>query len=142
MFEDLYPIALECEIGPLQFWDMTYGEVLDSITAYKKREKNKLRERAMMDYKLAEMIACNIAPMLVEGAKVPALVEAYEFLFEEEKIIHDEMVAEREMEIWKQKMICFADNHNRKWGDDDDVRGTESNNISTDTGLTDRNEQS
>jgi hypothetical protein len=99
---------------------MTYGEVIDTIQAFTKNNLNILKEKALMDYKLAELIAANVAPMLSsEGVKVPSMLEAYEFLFPEEKKKQDEINAEREMEIWKQRMINFAEHHNemRKRGE-------------------------
>lgn len=96
---------------------MTYGEVIDTTTAYAKKKENRLKEKAIMDYKLADLIAANVGAMFNKDAKVPMLVEVYEFLFQEEKKIQDEIKAKNDMEIWKQRMLAFSENHNRKWGE-------------------------
>lgn len=96
---------------------MTYGEIIDTLKAYTKNKENVLKERAIMDYKLADLIATNVAKLIDNNASAPSLVEAYEFLFPEEKKIKDEIKAKNEMEIWKQRMIGFAENHNRKRGE-------------------------
>jgi len=96
---------------------MTYGEIIDVVKAYSRNIQNALKERAIMDYKLADLIATNIASSFNKECKSPSLVEAYEFLFQKEKKEQDKVKAKNEMEIWKQKMMGFADNNNRKWGE-------------------------
>lgn len=96
---------------------MTYGEIIDTIKAYTKDKQNKIKERAIMDYKLADLIATNVARLIDKDANIPTLVEAYEFLFPKEKELHDKIKAENEMKIWKQRMLDYAETHNRKWGE-------------------------
>lgn len=96
---------------------MTYGEVIDNMRAYSNKRISDLKEKASMDYKLANLIAANVAGILSNDAKIPTLPEAYEFLFKEEKKTQDQIKIQTEMEIWKQRMIGFTENHNRKWGE-------------------------
>ena len=96
---------------------MTYGEVIDTTRAYSKKKENRLKEKAIMDYKLADLIATNVGALLSKDAKIPSLIETYEFLFQEEKKEQEEIKVKAEMEIWKQKMLTFSENHNRKWGE-------------------------
>lgn len=96
---------------------MTYGEIIDTLKAYSKNKETVLKERALMDYKLADLIAINVARLINEDAKAPSLVEAYEFLFGEEKKLQDKIKADNEIQIWKQRMIGYAESHNRKWGE-------------------------
>lgn len=110
-------VALQSGTSALDFWDMTYGEVADTIKAHAKEKEIKLKEQAIMNYKLADLIATNVGAMLSKDAKAPTLIEAYEFLFKEEKEYYAEISAKNEMEAWKQRMIAFAENHNRKWGE-------------------------
>lgn len=71
-----------------------------------------------MDYTLADLIATNVARLIDKDVQVPTVTKAYEFLFEEEeKKKQEEVKANNEMEIWKQRMIGFARNHNRKRGE-------------------------
>ena len=97
---------------------MTYGEIIDTLKSYSKNKQNQLRERALMDYRLADLIAMNVAKIIDKDSKIPTLVEVYDFLFPEEKKLQDEIRAKNEMEIWKQRMVGYAENHNRKWGED------------------------
>lgn len=96
---------------------MTYGEIIDTLKAAIKKRENVQKEKAIMDYKLAGLIASNVSTLLSKDAYIPSLVEAYEFLFQVEKKIQDEIKAEREMKIWKQRMLDYAETHNRKWGE-------------------------
>lgn len=108
---------MECEISVFDFWEMTYGEVVDTVKAFTNRKQSTLKERAIMDYKLADMIAVCVSKLLSNEVQVPALHEAYEFLFKEESKKQAEIMAKNDMEIWKQRMINFAEYHNRKWGE-------------------------
>ncbi len=110
-------MALEWDIPVLDFWTMTYGEVVDTLNASSKRYQNRLREKALMDYKLADLIAANVALMFKKDAQIPTLFDAYPALFEKEKQLQDEKREEAEMEIWKERMKGFAQEHNRKWGE-------------------------
>lgn len=96
---------------------MTYGEVIDTIKAYTNTNQNSLKERAIMDYRLADLISSCIGKLFSEDTRIPSLTDAYEFLFQKEKKIQDEIRAKIEMEIWKQRMINYAEIHNRKWGE-------------------------
>jgi hypothetical protein len=102
-----------------EFWDMTYGEIVDTLLAYERNMKNTLKERAIMDYKLADLIATNVSRIIDKDAIIPSLAQAYEFLFPEEKHMQDEIKAQKDMEIWKQRMKNFAEYHNRKRGENE-----------------------
>lgn len=96
---------------------MTYGEIIDTIKAFNNVNQNRLKERAIMDYRLADLISSCIGRLFSEDAKTPSLTDAYEFLFQKEKKLQDEIKVKNEMEVWKQRMINFTKNHNRKWGE-------------------------
>lgn len=64
-----------------EFWDLTYGDIMETIEAYQKAkqaEATMMRDmRAMMDYRLANLIAIGFH----EPKKFPqTLSEAYPFL--------------------------------------------------------------
>lgn len=113
-------MAIECNISVFEFWSMTYGEVIDSIRAFNRKHINELKEKSLFDYTLAGLIGKHIEVRFCnnEDAVLPSLVQAYDFLYPEEKKVQDELKAKAEMEIWKQKMIRFAENHNRKRGEE------------------------
>ncbi len=67
-----------------------------------------------MDYKLADLITTFVARIIDKDVQTPSLVEAYEFLFEDEKKRQDDIKAKNEMEIWKQRMINYAKDYNER----------------------------
>lgn len=108
----MIPIALECEVSVFSFWNMTLGEILVTIKAYSKRKERELKDRAYMDYKLAECIGRNIACLLSSDAEPVAFVDIYKELYEEENQAIEKKKNENKIEIQKQKMIDFANFHN------------------------------
>lgn len=96
---------------------MTYGEIIDNMKAYSNIKLSALKEKASMDYKLANLIAVNVSCILSNDEKTPTLQEAYEFLFQEGNKNQAELKAKNDMELWKQRMINFAEHHNRKRGE-------------------------
>lgn len=92
---------------------MTYGEILDSIKGYRKREENKLKERALMDFKLAQCISRNVSSLVSEENTPADFFEVYKDLFKEENKIREEQIKRNELEIQKQRMLDFANFHNK-----------------------------
>lgn len=92
---------------------MTYGEILDSINAYRKREENKLKERALMDFKLAQCISQNVSCLANEENTPADFFEIYKELFKEENKERERQLALNELEINKQRMIDFVNFHNK-----------------------------
>lgn len=108
-------MALECEISIFSFWEMTLEEIVQSIEAYGNRRKNILRERALMDYKLAQGIGLNVANLFDDENNVPEFVEFYAELFEEKNKKIQEQKRLNELEINKQRMKEFANFHNKRF---------------------------
>src|SRR5574344_1553390 len=93
---------------------MTYGEIIDSIKAYNNRKQAELKDRALMDYVLAQNIGINVAHVLNTENKIVGITEVYPFLFKEEnKKIQEEKI-KAEVEINKQRMIDYANYINSK----------------------------
>ena len=93
---------------------MTYGEIVDTIKAYNNRKQAELKDRALMDYVLAQNIGINVAHVLNTENKVVGIAEVYPFLFKEEnKKIQEEKI-KAEVEINKQRMIDYANYINSK----------------------------
>lgn len=114
MFKDLFEVAMECEIGFSDFWDMTLGEILILITAYKRKRERELKERALMDYKLAQAIALNINLILSKDAKEVPFTEIYKELFEDECRKSEERLKEEQAKLQKERMLEFAKWHNSR----------------------------
>lgn len=96
---------------------MTYGEVLDTISAYVKKEKQRQKEVASNIYTLASLIKLGIGSLLGKDVQYPSINELYPGMFDEEIKKTQEQKAEQELIIWKQRMLDFAQYHNRKWGE-------------------------
>ena len=102
------PIALQCDISVFSFWEMTLGEIIKTIEAYKKKEKYVLKNKATMDFCLAKAIGGNIASLLSEENKPAEFMNIYDWLFEEENKEIQKKKIENELIINKQRMKDFA----------------------------------
>lgn len=96
---------------------MTYGEIIDTLNANSRKNQNSLKEKAVMDYRLADLIATHVSRAFDKNVQIPSLYDAYPVLFAREKILQDKEREKAEMEMWKQRMLGFAEAHNRKWGE-------------------------
>lgn len=65
-------------VGPIEFWNLTIGEIAETIKAYLERRRENMRERATMDYRLAETIAYALT------GHMKSFYDTYSDLFEEE----------------------------------------------------------
>lgn len=86
---------------PADFWESTIAEVRDRLESYGRRETARIRERAAMDYRLAELIADACF------GKMPRPHEAYPGIFEPPDEIQD-------WRIMKERLSRYAAAHNRK----------------------------
>lgn len=94
---------------------MTLGEITKIIEAYEKRTKNRLKEKALMDYKLSQCIAANVANVLDKENRIPEFFEFYKEIFEEENNELEKKKKNNELEMQKQRMKDFANFHNKKF---------------------------
>lgn len=107
----MLPDALVCGIKIDEFWELTYGEISLYITAYQKRREMELKERAIMDYKLGDLIGISAGRLMDSKCKYPQIEEVYPNFFEE-------VVKEKPKQDWeKQKEILmnYANAHNQKF---------------------------
>ena len=112
---DLKDISLQCGISIFDFWEMTFGEVVDCINAYNNKKNNDLKEQAIMDYIQAQTIVNGIASMLSKENKQKTITEMYSFIFEEENKEQEEEKIKAQLEINKQGMINYI-NYLKKRG--------------------------
>ena len=78
----LYPIGLEAGLDAMRFWDMTYFEIKEHIKAYAKRNKESMREKAILSYNHAHLIAQLVGISFSGEGKVPQLHDIYPSLFD------------------------------------------------------------
>lgn len=99
-------MALECEIMPSDFWDMTIREVLDVIKAYNSRIKNEMQFKAMVSYSQTVLIVNGIKSMFSKDRyNMPQLHELYPNLFDappKKEVQQDE-------NVMKARLLAYAE---------------------------------
>lgn len=65
---------------------MTLGEVLRYIEAYESKEKQRMREKAYFDYRLADLIGVSIGRYYAKSFSYPEIFEVYPAFYTEEEI--------------------------------------------------------
>jgi hypothetical protein len=85
---------------------MTLAEVIRAVEAKQKVEKLELKQKAIYDYKLANLIAIGFAN------KLPDIWDMYPTLFNSEEEIQKR--EQQQAELFAQRFINFAESHNRK----------------------------
>ena len=96
---------------------MTYGEALDAVNAFIKKEQKRQKEQASSTYSLATLIKLGVASLFDKEAKYPSINELYPGVFERETKEANKIQEEKQMIAWKQNMLDFAKRHNKKWGE-------------------------
>lgn len=71
----MYPLAVEAGIDSERYWEMSIREVIVQAEANRKRHTNALKERAVMDHKLSELMAFAVN----EPNKMPSVDRMYGF---------------------------------------------------------------
>ncbi len=89
---------------------MTLREVIRAVEAKQKVEKLELKQKAIFDYKLANLISIGFAN------KLPDIWDMYPTLFntEEEKQKREQ----KQAELSVLRFINFAESHNKKYSED------------------------
>ena len=119
IINELYPIALDCCINTDAFWNSSFGDIIDEIDSYRRREKYKQKQQAIHAHNLAQQIIEGIN-LIVNGddnqKELHGLWDYYPDLFEEEKEKHKKQQEYNEFENLKAQRRKFANYHNRKYG--------------------------
>ncbi|EOH94847.1 hypothetical protein [Enterococcus pallens] len=69
----MYPLAVESGIPATEYWAMTFEEIMVQVQANKKVRERDMRDKAIMDYKLAQLNAYSFN----DPKKMPKLDEFY-----------------------------------------------------------------
>lgn len=101
----MFPIALTCGIRALDYWDMTYLEIMETIYAYREQERIELQKIATMNHKLSQLIAIGFN----SPKDMPTIYDAYPSLFEKPVETKQD-----DWRIMKDRISAFAQVHNRK----------------------------
>jgi hypothetical protein len=109
----MLPSALEAGITAYNYWDMTYGEIVDTITAHNKRKKSQMQQDASLYYSLANLIGLSVGRLLDEKIKMPEITDAFPTLFDD---IIPKKPVQTDWRIIKERMTDFANNKKSKQG--------------------------
>lgn len=101
---DLEPIALESGITVERYWSLTLNEIFAQLFANKAKHDVELKERAMMDYQLAQ----GLSYAFNNPQKMPKPEKLYPFLKEEEEQKEVEPVSQEEdFAIFMEQLNAF-----------------------------------
>ena len=109
MFENLYTACRQCGMGVFEFWDYTYGEIIDFLNDYKDKEEQRVKEQAMNTYQQALLTAIFIN-RANNGKQPPSIQEIYPNLFTED--IPE--AVDNSWLLYKEQMLDYAELHNQR----------------------------
>lgn len=95
---------------------MTLGEIERYFKAYNRREMKRLKEKAVFDYRLAELIGISSGRYLVKSFRYPEIYDAYPSFFKKEEIEEERRKTREENSI--NRLLEFVKKHNEevnKW---------------------------
>lgn len=92
---------------------MTLAELIRSIESKKRVQKSQARERAALDYTLADLIGRSVSRVYSSTNTMPAISEVYPSLFDKEEI--EIKAQERRDELSALRFKQFAQSHNKKF---------------------------
>ncbi|WP_225428328.1 hypothetical protein [Levilactobacillus enshiensis] len=98
MLTDMYQPAVRAGIGADEYWDLTIREIIVQSEANRQRHLDALKERAVMDHKLSELIAF----AMNEPNKMPSVEKMYGFTDEQQSAEPQEELPE-----WKKDQLEF-----------------------------------
>ena len=110
MFNDMLPIALQSGIKVLDYWFMTYIEIIDTIKAFREVERQRIREVASFNHSLANLIALSMARLENDKAEYPTLKQSFPGLFND----IDDTPKQQNSEVMKERFLRYADANNKK----------------------------
>jgi hypothetical protein len=91
---------------------MTLGEVERYLLSFQRREERRLKEKAIFDYKLADLIGISCARIWSKNTNYPEIYEIYPNLFQKEEV--EGKKEEIRMEKSIERLKDFVMKHNKK----------------------------
>jgi hypothetical protein len=113
--------SLDAGIKEWDYWNMTYGEIINAIQSYNRVYERQQKEKAVFLYKTADLIAAGIGTLFDENATFPQIYEAFPSLFQKEKALMQKAEVDKAIELYKANFVAFAENHNSRWGGNNDT---------------------
>lgn len=100
----MYPMAVKSGIPSDEYWNKTLEEILVQVEQNREREKDELKAKANLDYRMAQLMSY----ALNDPQAMPDFDKAYPFMDElEQKTAED--LAEEEMKKEQQYMMMLAE---------------------------------
>lgn len=104
-------VALDNGITEKEFWEMTIAEITRAIKSRERVKMAELKEKAVLDYKLADLIARSMARLYSSSAEMPDISEIYPSLFDSVAIKMQRQEKANELSALRFKQ--FAQNFNK-----------------------------
>lgn len=111
----MYPVCLDINISPVDFWELSVGEILSLIESHNRKEKARKKEELSDIYLLAKQIGNYVSTILNGGERPQEVWEVYPELFEEERKIIEEQQRQQQLALYKARFEDFVLRHNRKF---------------------------
>lgn len=104
--------ALDEGISEYDFWEMTLAELIRLIESKRRISKIKAQEKAIYDYKLADMIGRSVARIYSDKAEYPKIYEVYPEIFDKDE--YQQLEQEYVMNQSAERMLQFAESFNKR----------------------------
>lgn len=104
--------ALDMGIEECDFWNMTFSEIERKLSSYKRKEKQRLQEKATFDYILADLVGRSVARIYDSSNKMPEIGAVYPSLFDTKEI--EEQKQNKKDELSAIRFRQFAESFNSK----------------------------
>ena len=105
--------AMDWGLSEYEFWNMTIAEIFRYIESKKRVQKQRSQEKAIFDYKLAELVGVSVSRIYSKSVSMPPIEEAYAAFFDKKEI--EEQRQEKQDELSALRFKQFADAFNKKF---------------------------
>lgn len=114
MLYSIEPVAIEWGIPAVEFWELTFNEIMMQIGANKKVHEREMREKAVFDYNQAQLLKFAFN----DPSKMPKFEEAYSFANPEKpKEVKELTQAEIDLINFEKWAAAIKQNQKKKWGE-------------------------
>ena len=96
-------------MGVFEFWDLTYGEILEYLNLYRDNKELQVKEQSMNIYQTALLTAIFIN-RANNGKQPPTINEVYPNLFQSDELPE---TIDNSWIIYKEQMLDYAEQHNQ-----------------------------
>lgn len=118
LISQLYSTALDCEISPERFWNLSLLEATDLIESYERRRLARTKQDLLSKHFLARDISQFVA-LTVHGSDEIEIREIWDFfpeLFGDMKEDSEKQKAEQQLALYKAQMLDYTYRHNNRNG--------------------------